>query len=124
MSEKQIAPPKAVQAQAENSGSTSPGRTRRGSVALGMYADDYQKYFNSRRIQLKHEDLMAEIKSELVRSKGVYQNNLGQIRELQRDITHLKQIIAENRSTQLDYYFALLEGGVDTRNFGLSWIIK
>ena len=56
--------------------------------------------------------------------RGQYDINLKQIHSLDEKIEQIKPELKACLKNQLDYYYALLQSGIDTRSLGLSWIIK
>ncbi len=84
---------------------------------------------HARRMEIlkEKEKVQARIESSeknVEKYKGEYEDNLRRIHGLEYEMSQIKPEIDANIKKQVSYYYTLLEEGKDTRNNGLSWIIK
>ncbi len=95
---------------------------RKGSSA------EHEKDQETRRNQLKEIDRLAnelaDIKISIKLTHEEYKTSVIGIHQLEQETLHIKPQIKANIQKQLDYYLALLAQGNDTRNIGLTWILR
>lgn len=67
---------------------------------------------------------VSEINNQIATLRDAYMGNLANIHRIERQISDIKPEIIAIMKRQLDYYYAIMAEGKDTRGQGLSWTIK
>ena len=101
-----------------------PFFTRSPTSGSVSYALQHHRQIEEIKAKDKLDTLILEAKEEEEKWKLTYEKNLDKAKKLQYEISQIKPEIKINRSAQMEYYLYLLEGGKDTRNLGLGWILK
>ena len=83
-----------------------------------------QRKMEEWRLNEQREHHIAEIKKRIQCLQTDYKSNLARLHELEAKAMPMKPDIQASLRTQLDHYCSLLYAGHETRNIGLSWIIK
>lgn len=101
---------------------------RRGSMSITnaqtAMQEMHQRYINDLKEKEKRDSQISDISQRIESSRAQYDCNMEIIHKLDSQLEQIKPEIKALLQNQIDYYYNLLYKGEDSRNMGLSWIIK
>jgi len=115
--------------QDSNGSTSSRNKSRKAALVVlpgrSSIINDVQGRFAEMAAEQKRKQasLTNQVKS-LENMKKQFQENVKKSHELDYEIKQIHPEIESNIQKQIEYYYNLLDEGTDTRNHGLSWIVK
>jgi len=84
----------------------------------------HQRYVEERKEKEKLDQEIVETTQAVEQLRSQYLSSIATVHRLEREISDIKPEIRCITKKQLEFYYALLAEGKETRGYGLSWVIK
>ncbi len=86
--------------------------------------EQHARYIEEKRDNDRKGQQQQQLVLQLEKLKHDYCLNLERIHALDKEIETLKPELQASLAAQIYYYYGLLKTGEETRNVGLSWVVK